>query len=120
MNKNLETLDKLIKSKNSNTVYQTKNGNCVGINLYNEPDIGVMRVYMEKGAEFPEHIHKTEKEIGIVYSGKLLIRRGDEAFKMKIGDHFYFEKGEPHAAKALEDCWLICVSVPSAKGYPNG
>jgi quercetin dioxygenase-like cupin family protein len=119
-NKNLETLESLIKSQNNNVMYECKNGKCIGINLYSEPDVGVMRLYMTKGAEFPEHIHEKEKEIGVVYSGKFLVRKRGKVYKYGIGDHFYFEKGEAHSGKALEDCWVVFISVPVAGGYPSG
>ena len=119
-NNNLDTLEKLIKSGNGETVYECENGKCVGINLYSEPDVGVMRIYMSKGTEFPKHRHEHEKELGIVYSGKLLIRRGGQVYRLGIGDHFYFLPGEPHSAKALDDCWVIFITVPKAGGYPSG
>jgi len=119
-NKNLETLEKLIKSGNGKTTYDCANGKCIGLSLFDEPDVGVMRMYMSKGTEFPEHTHEDAKEIGVVYSGRFLLKRGGKVYKYGIGDHFYCEKGEPHSGKALEDCWIIFISVPKAGGYPRG
>lgn len=117
----LPSLDELVRSSSNDLVeYETENGTILGINLYSSPAIGVQRLFMSRGSELPMHQNPDQREWFIIYKGVLEVRYDSHTATLGIGDSVYFDPGSPHSAKALEDTWMLGVTVPRAKGYADG
>jgi len=99
--------------------YEVENGTSFGFNLLNQKEVGVQRLFLSKGGEFPIHAHESEKEWGIIYSGSIKFQIEDEEYIMSVGDSVEIAKTHNHGAIALEDTWLIAVSIPRISGYPE-
>jgi quercetin dioxygenase-like cupin family protein len=128
---------------NENTIsYAVKDGDCFGIGLFNDTQVAVQRSYMSKGATFPNHNHR-EREYIVVYSGsvrfavepKALFMKSDKSgtqilgrdynsapieVVLNVGDAIAFPAGVSHAVEALEDTWMIAITIPAAEGFPDG
>lgn len=133
--KNLEELIPLLSdltiSNSPDTEYDVGDiGTCFGFYIYQNDKIAVQRAFMSKGTMFPNHTHD-EKEYVVVYMGKIKVLTknkrhlsGAESKKLDypilgVGDGIFFKQGEPHSVEALEDSWLICMTIPPGKGYPS-
>ena len=129
------TLDKLVQDKGHEApdiTYETVgNGTFIGFILHNERAVAAQRVFMSKGTEIPPHHHE-EKEFVIVYSGSFKLMSCPVCLSVidgqptpnndifKTGDAVYFPPNQPHGGLALEDTWIVSITVPSGGGYPNG
>lgn len=98
--------------------YDVGDGLCVGFGLFNNERVAVQRTAMSKGTVFPRHKHEA-KEVIIVTFGKLKVRCDGMEKELQVGDVFYFPHGQDHSIEALEDTWMIALTIPSAKGYPH-
>ena len=136
MSKNIEKLNSLINnlppvpklvdlatvgSFDNITNYKTIEdiGTCFGIGLLYKKEIAVQEMFLSKDTKFPFHAHDPEVEFGIVYKGLLEVNIDGEKTKVGVGDCIKFNPTEIHASKALEDTWLIAISIPKVDGYPN-
>lgn len=99
-------------------VYNVSRGRCFGISLMDSRDIGVQKVYVEKGTEFPSYTHDSRAWL-IVYKGLVEFTVSGEKVKLHPGEYIYCDPGEPRSGFALQDSWLLTVSVPAADGYPT-
>lgn len=124
MSEHLEILKKLTpilssfnKERMGDYIEYDIDGTGVGYGLWKEPAVAVQRVFMSAGTTFPAHHHK-EIECIILYKGSYEITN-DITKVYKAGDVIVFPPDMPHYGTALEDSWMICVSVPSGEGYPN-
>jgi len=95
-------------------------GECFGFNMYHTDEIALQRAFMMKGSYFEEHIHKDEKEILIVYKGKLEGKVDGKVRIIDTGDCEKVDKGIPHSWRALEDTWMIGITIPASGAYPYG
>jgi len=125
-------LNDLTMSNSPNVEYMVDNGTSFGFNLYNIPEIAVMRVFMSKDTSFPKHNHD-EIEYLLVYKGSLKVHIDekpvhanvdgvsvyDNDFILNVSDGCFLPRGVSHSGEALEDSWLLCITIPSGKGYPN-
>ena len=99
--------------------YETVNGTSFGIGLLSKPEVGVQEMFLSKDTKFPFHVHELEIEYGIIYSGRMEVNIDGHISILEVGDSIRFGVGEVHAGKALEDTWLIAVSIPKIEGYPK-
>lgn len=111
-------------SKDSDVVieYKTEEGRIIGHGLLKEDDVAIQKIFSSKGSKLEFYIHKVREWL-IVTKGKysITIDTGN-GLKKKIlirGDSVYMEPGTSHSAEALEDTYLIAITVPSDGGYPN-
>ena len=96
-------------------------GTCIGFNLWNESRISVQRCFLSAGAVFPEHTHEHSAEWLIVYAGLLQVQYGEEDMVTVLpGQCVQFSPGQLHTVAAIEDSWMIGVTVPADPGYPTG
>ena len=100
------------------TEYKIKNGTCISRDLYSDNDVSVARLLITSGGELPEHKHK-EKEYAVIASGKIVIYKEGKRMILGVGDCIVFEVNVLHRARALEDTWLIGVSIPCSKDFPE-
>jgi quercetin dioxygenase-like cupin family protein len=95
--------------------YDTGCGASFGFNVWNEPRIAVQRCFMTAGCVFTRHSHEGHEWV-IVYSGSL---RLDGSTLLSSGDYVHFLPGEEHSPIAVEDCWMLCITIPAEEGYPG-
>lgn len=98
--------------------YAVEKGTAIGFAILYKDEISGQEAFMSKGTLFPFHIHDA-LEILIPYEGKLLVRKGDEEIEVNVGDTITFKQGESHCVTALEDTWMVGITIPSSDGYPK-
>lgn len=98
--------------------YEVPSGTCIGFGLLNQKEVSVQKVVMTEGCNFPYHEH-TSFEILVIFKGKLEVEIDGEKSILTIGDKVRFDKETPHAAHALEETWMIAISIPKDDGYPK-
>lgn len=64
-----------------------------------------------KGENWDHHYHTIVKEVNLLTQGKMILQ-GKE---LNAGDIFIIEPYEIADPNFLEDCFIICVKVPSAQ-----
>lgn len=99
--------------------YNVNGGTCIGFGLLNQEQIAVQKIFISSGTEFPLHTHEIEKEFGIIYSGLLKVFVEDEEYIVNPGECIEFCCNQKHKVIALDDTWLIAVSIPAIDGYPK-
>lgn len=113
-------LPSLIKAEMGTMItYEVAGGICFGHGIRFEPEYAIQKCFMSKGVVFPKHAH-VEYEHLVVLSGELQCHI--ENMEQKIvgrGEVVTFCPGDVHECEALLDCWLLGITVPSAKGYPH-
>lgn len=116
-------LKELIGETDSSThsiLYDVEKGTSFGLSLLSRPQVAVQEVVISKGTFFPKHVHEKEREIIIVYKGKLeIIVEGENNQVLLPGDSIVFEPGKVHSSFALEDTNMITISIPRIEGYPK-
>ena len=124
--------DLVLKEHEKFNEYISKDeGTCIGFGLYKEDNVAVQRTFLSKGATIELHSHE-EKEYILVYKGafKLLADEDLKCLKdgeptignncvLKSGDGVFLKSYQPHGMISLEDTWVICVTIPAAKEYPD-
>jgi len=110
-------LDVFVSNINATIDYDLKVGSCIGTNLFNNKQIAVQNAFMCKGSIFPMHKHK-EHEYLLIYVGKLEVKNGDTLI-LKKGDVVHFKPNEQHSVKALENTYLVGITMPASAGYPK-
>jgi quercetin dioxygenase-like cupin family protein len=68
------------------------------------------------GAEIPSHAHPHE-QTGIIISGKLRFKIGDELFEAQTGDSWCIPGGVEHAVEVLENSVVLEVFSPVREDY---
>ena len=74
--------------------------------------------HISAGGLFPEHLH-IESEYGLIYVGKVIVSVNGKERTLGIGDCVKVDPALPHWAKALENTWLIAITIPKSKDYPE-
>ena len=123
MTDKLTTLPNLINSINHGTItYNTSGtGSCFGTCIYNDGDVAIQRLFMEKGTIFSYHSHPCCIEWLVIKSGKLQIYYEDGhsiIIDPLITNYIVFAKECGHKIVALEDTWMLGITIPAGKGYP--
>jgi quercetin dioxygenase-like cupin family protein len=75
--------------------------------LYNDKDVAIQMMFMEKDGQFPEHIHTTGKEWLIIIKGSATVWIDGVERVVKARDHIVIEPGQGHSGHALEDLWHL-------------
>lgn len=124
----IQFLNKLVKDRSSGLIeYKTVIGTAIGYALFKIDTVAVQRVFLSSGTVFPIHVH-AEKEWMMVYQGSMTFNFGkiesrEEDLKdEKIcnpGDYVYFDSYIPHSAIVHKDSWIIAVTIPAERNYPN-
>lgn len=114
----LPDLSEIVQSARGKRVEYGVEGECVGYGLLNEPEIAVQRAFLTKGTIFPPHAHDT-KELLIVYIGRLNVMCDSKVVELSPGGHYYFPHNAVHSVEALEDTWVIGITIPADGGYPR-
>lgn len=112
-------LGSIVTSNKDNFVeYKVRNGTCFGIGIFSSlPQINVMKAFMSKDTILENHQHD-EREWIIVYNGHLIFYKSDNTQKScQKGEYAFFEIGEQHRVEAVEDTWMIAITIPASEGY---
>lgn len=117
---NLLPLEDLIQERRNKMVqWATDGGTCIGFSLWDEGGVSVVRSFLSKDTHFKPHIHPGCTETMVIYKGRMKIRyNGDERI-LEPGGSIALGKDRPHESWALEDTWLIGITVPASEGYPR-
>lgn len=99
--------------------YEVEEGTAIGFGLLNQKEIAVQKLFLSKGTIFPTHYHLEEHEFIVVFQGSLEIEESGFKHVLKEKDCVKLEAGKNHKGLALEDCWIIVISIPSIEGYPK-
>lgn len=98
--------------------YECSGGDAVGVSLYNTPEMAVQVCHVPNGTKFVNHIHPM-REYVIVYHGSAAVDvDGKERVVLKVGDYLVVEPNTRHNFEALEDCWVLGVTIPASRKYP--
>lgn len=92
-----------------------------GVRVYRDPHdkIAVQRTFCPAGSYLEQHQHDRSVEILVVYVGLLKIKYPDGRKRdLGPGDCVRFEVGAPHEAHAVENTWLIGLTIPADEGFP--
>jgi len=120
LTKELPLLSNVIEKRYKDSIsYKMLHGVCTGEELFYHQTVAVQRSFMSKGAVFPIHLHK-ENEWLIVSRGHLKSINESKTTELKDGDGIRIKEGESHVVEAIEDTWLIGITIPASEGYPHG
>ena len=114
------SMSEIIKKQFANNLieYEGTSGSVIGLGIYKEEDLAIQKTFLSKGSHVPKHSH-LENEWMIVISGYIHFEFNGTVKKIKNGGLVYFNMNEYHAATAIEDTWLLCITIPPSGGYPN-
>ena len=116
----LPSLKELIQERHNKMVqWETDGGTCIGFTLWDEESVSVVRSFLSKGTHFKPHVHPGSNETMIIYKGKMKIRYNNSEQFLAEGDTVILDIEQPHETWALEDTWLIGITVPGSEGYPR-
>ena len=111
--------------------YPTRDGkgSVLAWKLLSLPGIAIAQFFMSKGSSYPEHGHEIAKEWVIVYEGRLSVTVdgsvscghivNGQSNELVAGDCVHFERGQIHSAVALEDTWMVAITIPRDSAYPE-
>jgi len=92
---------------------------CFGYPLYNNGAIAVQLVNMKAGAVFPRHTHNSREWL-LLYGGKIQFFNGKYQGQVyNINECVEVLPKISHRVKALEDSWMLAITIPADKGYPK-
>ena len=114
----LVEFEKLAADVCGDTVVHAVEGECRMFGLLARPDVSVADVVGKKGTLIQAHTHGEVEHI-LLYEGAMEIEIKGGNRIMQVGDALSIRPDTPHAAHLLEDCRMVCVTVPRSKGYPD-
>ena len=100
------------------TEYKIKNGTCLSYNIPGVDGCSISRTLVTSGGIIEMHDHN-EKEFIVILSGTLMIYFNNKQRTLKRADCISFEKNVAHRAIALEDTWMLGVTIPESKDFPT-
>lgn len=89
------------------------------VDLYQNHQIAVARLFIRSGLSLEGCAHY-KWEMLIVYSGSVCVQEDNNERILKASDHYYSISGIAHTVKAMEDSWLLVVTIPPSKMYSQG
>ena len=99
--------------------YNLPIGHSFGFGLYKTEEIAVQRCFMSAKSEFPMHCHDCHEYV-IIYKGKAKYSMGSKETELGVGECVHFPPNAAHVFTALEDVWMLAITVPAEQGYPDG
>jgi len=109
------------RGENSWREYKVEKGYSVAYCLLDTPTISVCRNYFSPGTVFLPHVHENKVEYLICYEGRYKVtgrKTGDVVIEK--GGSVKLEAGELHGGEALEQTWLLAITIPPDEGFPHG
>ena len=119
----LNELTAIAHLENTSVDYEMDSGECRGIFLKNNGEIGVQDGWFSVNSSMKIHKHANEREVFHVYEGDLTIvlqTLNGGIIKHTIKDKGTFEIpcNTPHIVSSENGCKLIAVTLPASVGYP--
>ena len=115
----IKQLENLVLERTGDVIeYNVTVGRCIGHGLFNVNNIAVQQVTITSGTIFPIHSHP-EKEFLFVYKGSIRYKYSGQEKICNANNSIYFEPWQDHTCEALEDSYLIAITVPASEGYPD-
>ena len=111
-----DNLENMTRFYGHNAIYDD---HTVGTRLYNDGEIAIQRAFMPKGTVLQEHVHHNIQEFLIVMNGELKVDMGDFIKIVNNSELAYIEADIPHIITALQDTYMIGITVPADGGYPK-
>lgn len=123
LTKKLSSLPDLIESKDGDTTkYKVEKGEGLCRGLLKKKDIvAVLDAFMKAGEIYPHHVHK-ETEWLVVYAGHIIVRYEDHVGiedHARRGEAIRILAGRDHWCEAIDDSWVIGITIPEGEGYPD-
>ena len=122
---NLKELEEIVNklnvldAHNNEVIYESKNdGTIIGLGLFKDKYIAVQRAFISKGTISTLHDHK-ETEYLIVYKGKVEMEVSGLTYVLGVEDRIRIKSHLPHTCEALEDTWLIAITIPASEEFPD-
>jgi len=101
------------------TEYDATEGTSLVWGLLKEKCIAVQMSFISKGSLFRSHVHQGN-EYMIVYKGALQFTIDDDQRSITYpGQCQFIPSGQRHECEALEDTWMVGITVPADAGYPD-
>lgn len=120
LTKQLPLLSNVVAERYKDSIaYVMTKGICTGEELFYNQSVAVQRAFMNKGASFPIHLHNQIEWI-IVTRGHLINDTEGIISHLKDGDGIRIQKDQSHFIEAVEDTWMIGITIPASEGYPHG
>jgi quercetin dioxygenase-like cupin family protein len=114
---NMKRLEELISGKKDTTVYY--DGGTEGHPLFFDSSVAVQRSFLRAGTTFAPHVHEAT-EIVVVISGTFSSTAAFLSAVTPVAGVVVFQPGVSHSHVAETDCWVIGITIPADKAYPNG
>ena len=96
--------------------YNVENGRCFGIVLLSRESVAVTKIFISKGSLFP--LNKAGISTSVtVFRGKINIRVNGSDTILEAGGVLHIPCDKEFGAVAIEDTWIIHISVPRRGGY---
>ena len=100
--------------------YDIGEGTCIGLNIRNDGDKSIQEIFLTAGSVFPWHSHDTHETLKAIDTRFEVSIENNDTFILEPGQSHYFPPGSEHTVKALEDGWILGITVPADKAYPVG
>ncbi len=114
----LRELSRKLKHHPGVVHYPNESGPTTGFSLKNTGHVAVMDANVPAATEFPDHRHDSA-EVMVVYRGEIRIKVSDTWHTLRVGDHISIPAGVKHRAVAVDDTWLIAITIPADEGYAD-
>jgi len=99
--------------------YDVSEGTGFGNGLFAADEVAVQRAFFSAGTVLAEHSH-SETEVLVSYRGRFRLVMGDGSEREYVpGEVALILPGMAHSVVALDDWWVIGITVPGSSGYPG-
>ena len=105
----------MLRKKDTGEYRQLLDGVHMKTLVYGEKTL-MSKFKLAKEARIPFHLHPHE-QTGIIISGKLRFKIGDEMFEAETGDSWCIPGGIQHSVEVLENSVVIEVFSPVREDY---
>lgn len=112
----LAPLNKFVNGTPCDLMVYDIEGTCLAEGLLNIPGVAVARSFMSRDSVFPRHGHD-ETEWLIIYQGSIEVATTEAVNVYSNGAGVAVYPGQEHTVKALEDTWMVAITIPASRGY---
>lgn len=88
--------------------------------IYTSERVGIAGSFFTKDSYLPKHVHETNEYL-IITQGKVDVSQNaiprEKCYKK--ADIVHVKANVPHSAKFLEDTYLVAITIPPDKDWPN-
>ena len=91
--------------------------------ILNIPSFTVTLSHISKGAKFETHHHEQVEVVLILHGQMVMVTLENEketSFMCRAGDSITLESMVPHNAIFPEESWILVITLPATKDFPEG